>query len=274
MTSTPWCAGGGATDIGPRGENQDDFLSAGRVHIVADGMGGHAGGAAAAAAVIDAFRPLAGAELATPADVKNAVAAARSLVDEVSDGLGSEAGSTLSGAIAVEHGGQPWWMVVNVGDSRVYALEGGALRQVTVDHSHVQELVDAGEITEEEALNHPHRNLVTRAIGDHVPGFDAWLLRARPGLRLIVASDGLMKVLTDDRIASVAALSGNARETAERLVEAALEENTPDNVTVVVTDTLHAHTPIDASPAPWTTWGDEYLDDDDTTLSGRARAQV
>jgi serine/threonine protein phosphatase PrpC len=272
--AVPWCAGSGATDIGPRGENQDAFLSAGRVHVVADGMGGHVGGAAAADAVIEAFRPLAGAPVATPVDVENAITEARSLVAAVSRASGGDSGSTLSGAIAVEHDGQPWWMVINVGDSRVYVLEGGALRQVTVDHSHVQELVDSGHITQEQAERHPDRNLVTRAIGDSLPGFDGWLVRARPGLRLVVASDGLMKVVTDARIASIAALAGNATQAAERLVAAALESGTPDNVTVVVADTLHAHTPADASPGPWRTWGDEYRDEDDTTLTGRVRANA
>ncbi|GIG54162.1 PP2C family protein-serine/threonine phosphatase [Demequina activiva] len=272
--STPWCTGGGATDCGPRGENQDAYLSAGRVHIVADGMGGHVGGAAAAQAVIEAFRPLAGAPVATPADVKAAVERARSLVADVSHQAGGEAGATLSGAVAVEHDGEPWWMVINVGDSRVYALEGGALRQVTVDHSHVQELVDAGRITPAEAESHPDRNLVTRAIGDSWPGFDGWLVRARPGLRLVVASDGLMKVIADARIASIAALAGTADAAAQRLVAAALEAGTTDNVTVVVADTLHAQTPRDASPAPWTAWGEDALDDDDTTVSGRARVDA
>lgn len=272
--STPWCLGAAATDIGPRGENQDAFLSAGRVHIVADGMGGHVGGAAAADAVVEAFRPLAGASVATPADVEQAVDQARQLVAQVSRDARGDAGATLSGAIAVEHDGEPWWMVVNVGDSRVYALEGGSLRQVTVDHSHVQELVDAGRITPEQAETHPDRNLVTRAIGDNWPGFDGWLVRARPGLRLVAASDGLMKAISDARIGSIAALAGSAQDAATRLVEAALEARTSDNVTVVVADTLHARTPADASPDPWPAWGEDLLDDDDTTIAGRARVDA
>ena len=272
--STPWCSGAGATDIGPRAENQDAFLSAGRVHIVADGMGGHVGGAAAAQAVTDAFRPLAGAPVLTPEDVEAAVATARDLVEEVSARAGGESGSTLTGAIAVEHDGEPWWMVINVGDSRVYAVDGGALRQITVDHSHVQQLVDAGRITPEQALTHPDRNLVTRAIGDGWPGFDGWLVRARPGLRLVAASDGLMKALTDARIGSIAALAGGASDAADRLVAAALEAGTTDNVTAVVVDTLHAQTPGDASASPWHAWGEDVLDDDDTTLAGRMRVNA
>jgi len=270
--SVAWCTGSGSTAIGMRAENQDAFLSAGRVQVVADGMGGHVGGAAAAQAVVDAFRPLSGAESATPDQVGDAVAQARRAVDEVSHREGGDAGSTLTGAIAVEHDGVPWWMVINVGDSRVYALEGGTLSQITVDHSHVQELVDAGRITAEQALQHPDRNLITRAIGDGMWGFDGWLVRARPGLRLVIASDGLMKVVPDARIATIASLAGDASTAADRLVAAAVEAGAPDNVTVVVADTLHAHTPTDASADPWRSWGD--ADEDDTTISGREKARV
>ena len=266
----PWCAGGGATDIGPRDENQDAYLSAGPVHIVADGMGGHLGGKAAAEAVIEAFRPLATAHAVEPAEVDAAVRRARSLVADVSRDAGGDAGTTLSGAIAVELDGHPWWMVINVGDSRVYAFEDGFLEQVTVDHSYVQELVDAGRITREQAEVHPDRNLVTRAIGDSWPGFDAWLVRARPGLRLVIASDGLMKAIPDAHIAQVAGLTDAPRDAAERLVAAALEAHTTDNVTVVVADTLDAHTPDDAEPGRWPVWSTEILEDD-TTVTGRAR---
>ncbi|WP_297081601.1 PP2C family serine/threonine-protein phosphatase [uncultured Demequina sp.] len=270
--SAVWCTGAGVTAIGMRAENQDAYLSAGRVQVVADGMGGHVGGAAAAQAVVDAFRPLSGATNATPDHVADAVAQARRAVDEVSYREGGDAGSTLTGAIAVEHDGVPWWMVINVGDSRVYALEGGSLTQITVDHSHVQELVDAGRITPEQALDHPDRNLITRAIGDGMFGFDGWLVRARPGLRLIIASDGLMKVVSDARIGMIASLAGDGSTAAARLVAAAEEAGAPDNVTVVVADTLNAHTPTDASADPWRTWGDR--DDDDTTVSGRVKAGV
>ena len=269
-----WCVGSGVTDAGGRPRNEDSFLSLGPVHVVADGMGGHLAGAAASAAVVRAFRPLVDLATVTPAEVAEAVQRAQYEVESLGERVGGDSGSTMTGAIAVEHEGEPWWMVVNVGDSRVYALEGGSLRQVTVDHSHVQELVDAGRITPEQAETHPDRNLVTRAIGDNWPGFDGWLVRARPGLRLVAASDGLMKAISDARIGSIAALAGSAQDAATRLVEAALEARTSDNVTVVVADTLHARTPADASPDPWPAWGEDLLDDDDTTIAGRARVDA
>lgn len=269
-----WGVGSGVTDRGPRARNEDSYLSAGPVHIVADGMGGHIGGAAASAAVVDAFRHLINLESVQPSDVEAAVMSAQESVEELSVQLGGESGSTLTGAIAVEHDGQPWWMVINVGDSRVYVLDRGALLQVTVDHSYVQELVDRGDISALEARAHPDRNIVTRAIGDGQRGFDAWLVPALPGRRLIVASDGLTNTLADARIGSIATLAGKPALAAERLIETAIGVGVNDNVTVVVVDTLDAQTDIDADAAPWRAWDPDALDDDDTTVVGRRQQRV
>lgn len=268
-----WCAGAGATDPGGRARNEDAFLSLGPVHVVADGMGGHVAGAAASTAVVEAFRPLAEASPVTPHDVVTTVERAQRDVERVSEQAGGNSGSTLTGAIAVEHDGQPWWMVINVGDSRVYSLDGGSVSQITVDHSYVQELVDRGDITPAQAEVHPDRNIVTRAIGDGLRDFDAWLVPAMPGCRLVVASDGLMKAMSDARIGAIAALAGEAGLAASRLVDAAVEAGASDNVTVVVADTLHAQTSDDADPSPWRSWGLRN-DDDDTTVAGRRRERV
>ncbi len=269
-----WCAGSGATDPGPRVRNEDSYLSEGPVHVVADGMGGHLGGQAASRAVIDAFRPLVQMSPVHPNHVQEAVVEAQEAVEALAVELGGESGSTLTGAIAVEHDGQPWWMVINVGDSRVFVLDGGAIAQVTVDHSYVQELVNRGELTAAQAEHHPDSNIVTRAIGDRMRGFDAWLVRAIPGRRLVIASDGLTKAVPNSRIGSIASLAGGAPLAAGRLVEAALAADTNDNVTVVVVDTLHAQTSAEADPDPWGAWGDEAFEDGDTTLSGRHREHV
>ncbi|MFW7414878.1 PP2C family protein-serine/threonine phosphatase [Demequina sp. SO4-18] len=268
-----WCAGAGATAPGDRPKNEDAFLSSGPVHVVADGMGGHLAGAAASSAVVEAFRELTDAATVDPDDVVLAVARAQEAVERLSERVGGSSGSTLTGAIAVEHDGQPWWMVINVGDSRVYTIEGGVLSQITVDHSYVQRLVERGDITPAQAEVHPDRNIVTRAIGDGIRDFDAWLVQARPGSRLVVASDGLMKALSDARIASIASLAGEVSLAAGRLVGAAVDAAASDNVTVVVVDTLHAHTDPDADPSPWRLWGARG-DDDDTTISGRRRESV
>ncbi|MFN3867219.1 MAG: PP2C family protein-serine/threonine phosphatase [Demequina sp.] len=263
-----WYSGAGVTAPGGRPLNEDAFLSRGPVHVVADGMGGHLAGDAASAAVVEAFRPLSDSTLVTPDDVAAAVGRAQLDVGRVSARVGGSSGSTLTGAIAIEHGGQPWWMVINIGDSRVYMIEAGELSQITVDHSYVQELVDSGEITAAQARTHPQRNVVTRAVGDGQRGFDAWLVPARPGRRLMVASDGLMKEISDEHIAAILSGADEVATAASRLVEAAVEAGASDNVTVVVVDTLDAHTRDDADSSPWHAWG-RADDDHDTTITGR-----
>ncbi|WP_062465359.1 PP2C family protein-serine/threonine phosphatase [Demequina soli] len=265
--AAPEVAGAGFSAVGGRARNEDDFLAESPVYLVADGMGGHLAGAEAAAAAIAAFRPLAGAP-ATPEDVVRAHEEARRLVRQVQIEVGAASGTTLTGAVAVTHRGAPWWMVVNVGDSRTYALDGGELRQVSHDHSYVQELVDAGEITVAQSLVHPDRNILTRAIGDDIPEMDAWLVPQVPGRRLIVASDGLMKEIEDREIGEIAGLIGDAEAAAAALVEVALERGARDNVTVVVADSMSV-TPAEADAAPWPVWG--AVDHEDTTPSARRR---
>lgn len=259
--------GAGVTVTGGRPYNEDSFLADAPVFIVADGMGGHVGGAAASRAVVEAFRPLAGAPQVAPADVVHAVHEARMGVAEVSAQVGGDSGSTLTGAVVVHHHGEPWWMVINVGDSRVYAVEGGVAVQLTVDHSVVQELVAMGSITEEQARIHPDRNIITRAIGDEIPGQDAWLVPMSPGRRLVVCSDGLTKELEDAQIAALAT-AGNTAQAASALVDAALEGGAGDNVTVVVADS-DAVTAPDASAHPWPVQGAEDQEDDTTPGSRR-----
>ena len=263
-----WAVGSGATDTGPRPRNEDSFCASAPVFIVADGMGGHAAGAAASAAVIEAFADLVGAPTLSPDEVAAAVEQAQVNVQLVSAQAGKHSGSTLTGVVAVEHNGHPWWMVINVGDSRVYRVSGTSIWQVTVDHSYVQDLLDAGEITPAEALVHPERNVVTRAIGDGDAGFDAWLLPVIPGERLVVCSDGLTRVVTEARIAEIVRLSGV--DVAERLVDAALGAQTSDNVTAVVVQAVGAQTGPGAQSAPWRLWVEDPSDDD-TTQTTRVR---
>ncbi len=260
--------GAGATAIGGRARNEDAFLAETPVFIVADGMGGHIAGAEAARAAIEAFRPLATGEPATPEQVVEAHLRARAYVDEVQRAVGGDSGTTLTGAVAVTHRGSPWWMVINVGDSRTYALDGRELRQVSHDHSHVQELVDQGRITPAQALIHPDRNILTRAVGDDIHEMDAWLVPQVPGRRIVAASDGLMKAVSDAIIGEVAALAGGAEDAAAMLVDVALRAGATDNVTVVVADATST-TPADADAAPWPVWGADQ--DPDTTPSFRRR---
>jgi PPM family protein phosphatase len=268
MAPAAWSQGFGATDAGPRARNEDSFCAAPPIYIVADGMGGHAAGAEASSAVAHAFLRLASLPVITPDHVVATVEQAQRDVLAVSHAVGRHSGSTLTGVIGVQHNGEAWWMVINVGDSRVYRLADGVATQLTVDHSHVQELLDAGEITQAQAAVHPDRNVVTRAMGDGDPSFDAWLLPVRLDERIIVASDGLTKVLSAARIAEVMELAGD--DAAKRLVGAALMARTSDNVTAVVAESLSVRTREGADPYPWRVWSQDGRDDD-TTETTRVR---
>ncbi len=243
----------------------------GPVFVVSDGMGGHIGGAAASTAVVKAFERLAARDHVDPIDVIAAVQAARDGVAVEAERLGGDPGATLTGVVGVRVHGHPWFLVINVGDSRVYALDAGVLRQVSVDHSRVQEMVDAGEITAAEAAAHPEANVVTQAIGDDGVGADAWLVPLVPGRRMVVASDGLMKELDDARIAAIASQTASPAQAATALVDAAVSQGARDNVTVVIADALVA-TPAAAEPGPWSVWGGELELDSDTIPSARRSA--
>ena len=131
----------------------------------------------------------------------------------------------------------PSLLLVNVGDSRGYRLRDGALQQLTRDHSAVQEMVDAGQITEEEARNHPHRNLITRALGAGAESHpDLTLLQPRIGDRYLLCSDGLSGELTEDIIQTLLVNSKNREEAVEVLINAALDAGGRDNIAVVIVD--------------------------------------
>lgn len=155
------------TDTGrTRAANEDAYLAVPPVFAVADGMGGHEAGAQASAHVVAALREILCAGGAV--DLLRSSAA----IDEASRRVSAlaatrerGAGSTLAGVILVDHGGRPHWLIVNVGDSRVYRLIGGYLEQLTVDHSLVQERVDAGTLRPEDRATAPDKNVITRALG-------------------------------------------------------------------------------------------------------------
>ncbi|GGH42255.1 PP2C family protein-serine/threonine phosphatase [Microbacterium album] len=239
---------GAGTDRGlRRATNQDAYLAEPPVFLVADGMGGHDGGAEASRAAIDGFRPLIGRRAVTVADVEAAFASALGAVEAVGvEGLA--AGTTLAGAAICEEAGATYWLILNVGDSRTYRLVDGVLEQVSVDHSAVQALVERGEIDAAAAARHPHRNVVTRALGagsSAVP--DYWLLPAEAGDRILVCSDGLTKDLADARIEEILRAESSAQAAATRLVHEALLHGGHDNVTAVVAD-LHALADADEHP--------------------------
>ncbi|GAB3105624.1 PP2C family protein-serine/threonine phosphatase [Isoptericola nanjingensis] len=255
---------GAATHQGARRRlNEDSFLARGSVFFVADGMGGHEAGEVASAAAVEALAPLGRSDVVGVDEVRCRVRAAHDAVRAIETAPGRGAGTTLSGVALTDQGGEPYWLVVNVGDSRTYRVADGALEQVSVDHSEVQELVDAGRITAEQALTHPRRHVVTRALGaPDDPEPDFWFLPVHAGDRMLVCSDGLTAELPDRRVAELLMVEPDPQTAAERLVGEALAAGGRDNITVIVvdatglTDALERTAPRDGRP--------DHDDDEDT----------
>ncbi len=232
-------AWGSSTDRGlKRSLNEDAYLTVFPLFLVADGMGGHSAGEIASASALEAFRPLTGQRTVSMDELADAFTVAVTTVAGI-ESTEFAAGTTLSGVALSEHAGTTYWLVMNLGDSRTYRATDTGLEQVSVDHSAVQELVDAGILSPAEAGRHPNRNVITKALGagSHaVP--DYWLLPASPGDRMLVCSDGLTRELDDDRIALVLHEESSPQNAAMRLVQEALLHGGRDNVTVIVVDAV------------------------------------
>jgi serine/threonine protein phosphatase PrpC len=233
-----------ASDVGlVRSVNEDSFLDALPVFLVADGMGGHAHGDLASREVVRVFRARhAGEGVTTASRVLESIAQANTAVRQLTESSAeneSIAGTTLTGVALIDGGAAnpPSWMAFNVGDSRVYSWQADRLTQITVDHSAVQELVDQGNITRAEADAHPERNVVTRAMGvDDNAEPDVWLIPTGGKQLFLLCSDGLTKELSDDRIADLIRQRTPSEAIAERLVAEALSAGGNDNVTAVVVE--------------------------------------
>lgn len=226
------------TDRGLRREvNEDSVLASSPVFLVADGMGGHEAGDTASAAVVSAFAPLVGTDT-TLADVGAALARANDAVTVISEAHKRGAGSTVAGAVLVEHEGAPHWLIFNVGDSRVYRHHANVLDQLTVDHSLGQELVDAGELRPEDLAGFARRNVITRAIGAADSVADSWLVPVIDGERLLICSDGLSTEVSDESIRATLTMCGRPESAAAALVHRAKEAGGRDNISVVVIDVV------------------------------------
>jgi PPM family protein phosphatase len=231
-----------ATDLGLVRENNEDAAYAGRRLVaVADGIGGLPAGELASEAVMRSLVRLDEdpADLEPVPALRAALEAANAEIgdagraDPVRDGMGTTVTALLLSG-AGESGGQ--LTLLHVGDSRAYLLRGAELRRLTRDDTFVQELVDQGVLSAEEARHHPMRSVVTRAVQGRP--LDPWLtvLAACPGDRYLLCSDGLSDVVDDGTLAQALASHPDPEECAGRLVALALAAGGPDNVTVVVAD--------------------------------------
>ena len=244
---------GAATDVGQvREVNEDSYLAAPPLFVVADGMGGHDGGDVASRIVVEEFARLA-EEGYDPRRGSQAVAETLAACHERITAYAEEqarltgrdfqAGTTAVVALLVEDdapdGRTPNWLLANVGDSRIYRFVDGDLEQVSVDHSLVQELVDEGMLTREEMAVHPARHVVTRALGGpELEDADYFLLPLPSAERLVLCSDGVTEMIDDDEVAAILAEATDPRDAADRLVEAAVRAGGRDNATAVVVDVM------------------------------------
>ena len=238
-----------------RTNNEDYGYASGWLLVVADGMGGHQAGEVASEITVSTIRnactpaPI-GADdsnLAHPhlSDLVKAVVDANSAIfrasleDPGKQGMGTTV-TALSVIVDPTDPDAPFALgLVNVGDSRTYVMRQGRLRQVSKDHSFVQDLVDQGQITKEEARYHPRRNIVTRALGiEPDVRVDSAQLPLIKGDRYLLCSDGLVDEVDDNQIAEILRAHSDPQEAADALVQAANDNGGRDNITVIVADVL------------------------------------
>lgn len=220
-----------------RSNNQDSGYAGEYLFVVADGMGGHAGGDVASALAIQSIAHV-DRRFDSAADAAEAL---RSALLEANHELAETVfehpelagmGTTVSSIVRV--GDQ--LALAHIGDSRIYRWREGSLTQVTKDHTFVQRLVDSGRITAEEAAIHPRRSVLMRVLGDVdlTPEIDIEVLDTRAGDRWLICSDGLSGYVAESRLAELLAEHPDAGVAIQALIDESLDNGAPDNVTAVV----------------------------------------
>lgn len=228
---------GARSDVGlVRDHNEDSFLVKAPVFAVCDGMGGHAAGEVASSIAVKTIAERA-PEHADEILLGAAVEAANmSVLEGALNGVGKPGMGCTATCILIENNRMS---VAHVGDSRVYLLHNGNLVRITHDHSYVEELVDAGEITADEARLHPSRSIITRALGSDPDMYaDHFTLEVSEGDRIVICSDGLSSMVSDKGIEEIAVSTVTPQAAADTLVSAALTAGGHDNVTVIVVDVV------------------------------------
>jgi PPM family protein phosphatase len=244
------------TDVGiVRSGNEDSYLMSSErgLFIVADGMGGHAAGEIAsdmaAQIVAQEFRPVRGmsdqemmAQMVGAIRASNGAIFRRTIQEPDKRGMGTTA--TVLSLLPRRY------LIGQVGDSRAYLLRGGVLTQLTKDHSYVQEQVDAGRLTPEEARVHPYANVITRCVGsndDVVPDLYIGTLEAAD--LLLLASDGLTGMIDDDELRDIMMLELDLEAQVDALITAANRHGGLDNITVILVRIEEVAAPTGEMPA-------------------------
>ncbi|HET6668262.1 MAG TPA: protein phosphatase 2C domain-containing protein, partial [Intrasporangium sp.] len=226
--------------LGPKSRNEDSGYAGPNLLVLADGMGGHAAGDVASSMIVGELAPLddedVGADQAIPLlehALRSANAKMTKAMRENSDlaGMGSTTIVMLRTGTKIA--------MAHIGDSRAFMLRDRTFSQITKDHSFVQQLVDEGRISKEEAGSHPQRSVVTRVMtGQPDDDPDTSLREAKVGDRFLLCSDGLSDFVGADVIEEILVAAATPEEAADRCVEVALKAHTRDNVTVIVADVV------------------------------------
>jgi len=216
-----------------RDHNEDNYLIDEDLGlwVVADGMGGHACGEVASQIAVDLIHD----KIMTGSNLQDAVAASHDIVLMAADQRMGMPGMGSTVVAALLH--QDHYEIAWVGDSRAYLWDQGKLRQLTRDHSYVQQMLDAGAISQSEAIVHPHRNVITQAIGaNDLEQVEVGIARV-PMYKdqlLLLCSDGLTDEVRDDAIASVLGSTYDTQEKTAQLLQLALAEGGSDNITILL----------------------------------------
>lgn len=234
-----------------RSNNQDSGYAGSNLFVVADGMGGHAGGDVASSLAIALLERLDKPYTSTSEaerELRQGIAdSATELIETVNvrpelAGMGT----TVSALIMVDE----YAVIAHIGDSRIYLYRDDALTQITTDHTFVQRLVDSGRITPEEARYHPRRSVLMRVLGDMDPDpeVDTFIMPTQPGDRWLLCSDGLSGVVDEPHLAKALGIGLAPGRTADTLLKQALDGGAPDNVTIVLVDVGGQHPLFSGTP--------------------------
>ena len=217
-----------------RQRNEDRFYAQGPLLIVADGMGGYTGGEYASTMVVDTIVEVVNEATEMSTEVlKNAILKANRIVYEKSQSYKELEGMGTTAVVAYVQDDTLYW--AHVGDSRLYRYGEDGLHRMTKDHSMVQQLVEAGTITEEEVIHHPKRNMLTRAIGVYeTVEVDTGVVEVHQNDRILLCSDGLSGYIEESKIEQVLSEENNESRALEDLVHLVYDTGARDNVTIVL----------------------------------------
>jgi len=230
----------GATDTGcVRAANQDSYYidPEGRFFVVADGMGGHAGGEVASKIAVDTICDCLGSlwntEISPQQLMQDAIDKANQAIvnDQAANLVRSDMGTTV--VLLIFRDKQPWYC--HIGDSRLYRFRGAKLEQISEDHTWIARAIQTGVVNPDEAKSHPWRHMLLQCLGrEDLKSVTAREVEWKAGDRFLICSDGLTEELSDDRIAHQLKSLRNGQQAAQSLIDSAKLRGGRDNITVVI----------------------------------------